>query len=99
LEAEGRIVWSSALPKFKRYLNETRDALLSLLISLPTQEFRSEIEIIRKIIPRLAQILGFEEREIFYDYGQGRLRPDAIFSGSIEVAPSIILEIKREVSG
>jgi len=94
LEADGRIVFSVDRPKFKRYLNETRKALHNLLTSLPKTTFRSELEIIKKIVPKLAQILGYDEQEIFYDYGRGRLRADAIFSGSIEAAPWIILEIK-----
>lgn len=99
LEQEGRIVFSeSGRPQIKRYLQESREAMHSLLRRLPNEKFDREIEFTRAVVPSLARILDYAEDETFYEYGRevgtNRYRADVVMSSSIESAPWVVLEIK-----
>lgn len=96
LERDGRIVFSpSGQPRLKRYLHESRNELHDLLHRLSKETFAREYDLVRKLIPRLAEVLNYAEPETFYDYGGGRYRADVVLSNSIESKPWIVLELKK----
>jgi hypothetical protein len=92
LERDGRIVFLSlGRPRLKRYLQESRRKLSDLLHGLPNETPDNESDFMRKIIPRLVQILDYAESETFYDYGGKRIRADVVLSSSIESKHWIVL--------
>jgi hypothetical protein len=98
LERDGRVIFSSSgLPKLKRYLCDGRDTLRQILLSLPDEKVEHEIDLTRKIVPRLAEILNYDEEETFYEYGRDQYRADVILASSVEAKPWVVLEIKNRL--
>ena len=96
LERQGKIVFSSTgMPRMKRYLKESSDALHRLFEQLPQKKFKFEGELMASITPMLVSALGYAEDETFFDYGRRNHRADFVVSKSIESKPWIIFEIKN----
>ncbi|TBZ97439.1 restriction endonuclease [Rhizobium leguminosarum] len=76
--------------------------LHAFLKSLPSMEFRDELDFTSKFVPQFAQLLGYSRPETFYEFRaqisnerRSRFRADAAFSKSIEGTPWLVIEMKR----
>ncbi|MBF0268776.1 MAG: restriction endonuclease [Alphaproteobacteria bacterium] len=97
LSADGRIFApTSGQPKLKRYLSESKKELSDFLHELTEKSYDKEIDFIQSVVPRIAEILNYDENQTFYEYG-GRYRADAVLSKSIETKPWVVLELKRKM--